>query len=231
MENETYYRIAFGVIFAVVIVVRGHYHRVAGTYLEPVVGNMEPPIEARRRVIWGLLMLATCVIYLSAPQWLVWSAVELPEAVRWAGAGISGLGLLLLLWVQWALGKNFSTTLRLRADHTLVTHGPYRWARHPMYTALILLWSGLVLLAANWFLGALVLLGILGIIRVRTPREEAMMLRAYGDAYREYMKRTGRFLPRLGGRGASAGPSGEPAQAQLPEPGQPVSDGRNQATH
>jgi protein-S-isoprenylcysteine O-methyltransferase Ste14 len=66
-----------------------------------------------------------------------------------------------------------------------------------MYTALLLLWSGLALLSANWFVMLQVLMGAGAIIWSRTPLEEAMMLEVFGDRYRAYMARTGRFLPRL----------------------------------
>ena len=76
-------------------------------------------------------------------------------------------------------------------------HGPYRWIRHPLYDSAALLTVAVSLIAANWFLfvTGVVLFGLL-IIRTRT--EEANLVARFGDSYRTYMERTGRFLPRIG---------------------------------
>jgi protein-S-isoprenylcysteine O-methyltransferase Ste14 len=52
------------------------------------------------------------------------------------------------------------------------------------------------LLASNWFI-IITSLVALGLLMLRLPKEEAMLLKAFGDEYREYMKRTGALLPRL----------------------------------
>jgi protein-S-isoprenylcysteine O-methyltransferase Ste14 len=197
MENELDYRIAFGSLLLASLVVRRYYHTKAGNPHEPLIGEREPYDEGVRRLIWGTMHMATFLLFIFLPEWLRWSAVPLPGWVRWGGLGIGTLGLALLTWVQASLGKNFSATLRMRSDHVLVERGPYRTVRHPMYTALILLWGGLALLSANWFIALQVLGGTFGIIRVRVPLEEAMMLEVFDDTYREYMGRTGRFFPRL----------------------------------
>jgi protein-S-isoprenylcysteine O-methyltransferase Ste14 len=197
MENEFDFRVAFGSLLAVTLLIRGYYHHKSGAPTEPLIGEREPHEEGVRRIIWGWILMASFLLYIFIPQWMRWSALSLPDWVRWSGLGIGSLGLLVLCWVQHTLGVNFSATLRLRRGHTLVTNGPYRMVRHPMYTALILLWTGLALLSANWFIGLEVLAGVSGIIRNRAPLEEAMMLESFGDTYREYMGRTGRFLPRL----------------------------------
>jgi protein-S-isoprenylcysteine O-methyltransferase Ste14 len=104
----------------------------------------------------------------------------------------------LIWWVQWALDINFSTTLHVRDKHTLVRHGPYRWVRHPMYTALYIHLLAILLLTANWFVGGMFLLMQTIIIALRLRNEEAAMVEKFGNEYREYMKHTGRFLPKLG---------------------------------
>jgi protein-S-isoprenylcysteine O-methyltransferase Ste14 len=87
----------------------------------------------------GVLAWAVCAAYLMNPAWVSWSSVALPAWLRWAGAL---LGLLvvptLLLWTFRSLGKNLTDTVVTRRDHTLVTHGPYRWVRHPFYVVVVL---------------------------------------------------------------------------------------------
>ena len=82
--------------------------------------------------------------------------------------------------------------------HTLVTGGPYRWVRHPFYVAFALAVAANAVAAANWFLA---LTGVVSVvlIAIRTKTEEQKLLKRFGDAYRSYMQRTGRFIPRLRG--------------------------------
>lgn len=196
MENEFTFRVAFASLLLATGVVRCFYHVKAGTPREPLIGEREPYEEGVRRIIWGWILMASFLAFIFSPNWLHWSSLPLPDGARWFGLGLGTLGLLLLAWVQHSLGSCFSATLRIRRDQDLVITGPYRSVRHPMYSALFLLWGGLAILSANWFILLQVLVGIGGVIRVRAPLEEAMMLEVFGDAYREYMRRTGRFLPR-----------------------------------
>ncbi|MEL6277248.1 MAG: protein-S-isoprenylcysteine O-methyltransferase [Pseudomonadota bacterium] len=106
---------------------------------------------------------------------------------------------LLLFWRSHAdLGKNWSATLEIREDHSLITDGVYAHMRHPMYAAI---WLGVIaqpLLVQNWVAGFLVFPVFLAMYLIRTPREEAMMRDQFGEAYDRYAARTGRILPRFG---------------------------------
>jgi protein-S-isoprenylcysteine O-methyltransferase Ste14 len=68
-----------------------------------------------------------------------------------------------------------------------------------MYTAFLVMGAGMLLLSANWLVGGGPLLFLPLLMLVRTPREESMLLARFGDDYRAYMARTGRYLPRLRG--------------------------------
>jgi protein-S-isoprenylcysteine O-methyltransferase Ste14 len=105
-------------------------------------------------------------------------------------------GLAVWIWAQIALGKDWSPQLQLREKHRLITTGLYARMRHPLYAGMIVWMSGLALLSANWII---VGLGVLmcSMFLARMPREEQMMIDAFGEEYREYMKRTGRLFPKL----------------------------------
>lgn len=135
-------------------------------------------------------------LYLINPRWLSWSSVELPAWLRWSGAGLGALGVIGIYWVMSSLGRNLTDTVVTRATATLVTHGPYHWIRHPLYTTAAVFFTGLSLLAATWFFLVWFFPAMVLLI-VRTRIEEGKLVERFGEAYTHYMERTGRFLPRL----------------------------------
>ena len=143
----------------------------------------------------GIAHVVGLIVYMVNPSRMAWSAMPLPIWMRWAGVAIGVAAGCLLVWTLVSLGKNLTDTVVTRKAHTLVTSGPYRWVRHPFYGAVALSMLANSLAAANWFLlltGAL----LLTMIVIRTRKEEENLLARFGDAYRQYMNRTGRFLPR-----------------------------------
>ncbi len=99
-------------------------------------------------------------------------------------------------WVFTSLGNNVTPSVVTRKNATLVMHGPYHWVRHPLYLMGALAYLGFALLAENWFLAILTVLAFT-LLNLRLPKEEARLIERFGDEYRSYMQRTGKFLPRL----------------------------------
>ena len=133
---------------------------------------------------------------LSIRAWLAWSSVAVTVWVRWMGVGVWVAAAAMLYWTMSTLGPNLTDTVVTRKAATLVTRGPYRWIRHPFYGSVTRLILAVALLAANWFL---LLAGsmLVGLLVMRTDKEEELLVARFGDAYREYMSRTGRFFPRF----------------------------------
>ena len=137
------------------------------------------------------------IAWMVNPSCMAWSSVALPYWLRWIGVGVGAVSGGLLLWAFHSLGKNLTDTVVTRREHTLVTRGPYRWVRHPFYDSVALAVVANSLIAANWFLfltGAIVFV----LIIIRTRKEEELLVARFGVAYRQYIERTGRFLPKLG---------------------------------
>jgi protein-S-isoprenylcysteine O-methyltransferase Ste14 len=196
MVNTAPFHAIFVLLFTALLAVRIGFH------VRARVWQRERVTPEGRGMVWLRLLLAlptfaVVVVYLFRPQVLAWAALPLPASLRWTGTALSALAVGLLLWIHVTLDRNFSGELRIRRDHTLVTEGPYRYVRHPMYSAFVLLFTGFLLLTANGFIGGMSLATLALVIARRTPREEQMMIGAFGNQYRQYMARTGRFLPRL----------------------------------
>lgn len=144
----------------------------------------------------SLVVFLPLVGYLINPSWVAWARISLPDWVRWLGVLLALIVVPCIYWLFSSIGNNISPVQATRQNHRLITSGPYRYIRHPLYTFGTLLIVAIVLMTGLWWLavGALVPIAIL---LFRTPIEEARLVETFGDEYREYMKRTGRFFPRL----------------------------------
>jgi protein-S-isoprenylcysteine O-methyltransferase Ste14 len=196
MNHDQPFRIVLTVIALAVFPVAA-YHRLQSQATREKLDRRQEGIFilATLRPV-GLLLFLGVVAYLVNPASMVWSSTPLPAWLRWIGAGICATSGALLLWTFRRLGKNLTDTVVTRRVHTLVTHGPYRWVRHPFYDSVALFVLGTSLIAANWFLfvaGGL----LIGLFVIRTRTEEDKLLARFGDSYRAYMERTGRFVPRI----------------------------------
>ncbi len=125
------------------------------------------------------------------------AAYDLPAWATWLGTALF-VSALWLLWRSHAdLGRNWSETVVVRQNHQLITDGVYTHIRHPMYAAFLLWGIAQPLLLQNGIAGWSHLAAMLVLYGVRVPHEEALMTATFGAAYRTYMQRTGRILPRL----------------------------------
>ncbi len=200
MTAEAAFRVAFWVLLAGVLVMRVYFAvqvRRAGERVMPD----RHAIEREGRVMFGgrlvmfLLLLAWLGLYAIYPAWMGVLSVPLPGWLRWAGFALGVASLGVWWWTQVALGKEWSPQLQLREEHHLVTAGPYRRVRHPLYTAMFGYGIGLALVTANWIFLALAV-AVIGGALARVPKEEQMMIKEFGEEYRAYMQRTGRFFPK-----------------------------------
>lgn len=149
------------------------------------------------RAIVALPLFGGVLAYLVHPPWMDWATVPVPTSVRWMGAVLGFLVVPTIYWVLATLGKNVTATVLTNPEHGLVTTGPYRWVRHPLYTAGIALFGSIGLLAASAFILAWTLVALVGICAFVIPREESHLVDRFGDAYRRYRRRTGALVPRL----------------------------------
>ena len=115
--------------------------------------------------------------------------------LAWIGAAVFAVA----LWIFWSahreLGRNFSPSLVVREQHTLVTGGIYSYMRHPMYTAFWLWVIAQALLLQNWVVAICGIVGWGILFFDRIGQEEAMMRETFGEQYDAFARRTKRLVP------------------------------------
>lgn len=194
MTTELPFRLLIVLLMGANLFVSGYYRRRA----DREGGTLDP---GGNRVLL-LLRVSTLVVvtpllgYLIHPEWVAWARFEAPLWLRWLGVATTLATVPLVVWLFRTIGNNISPSHTTRENHALITTGPYRYMRHPLYTFGFFAWLGVGLAAAMWWLiaGLIILWGVLA---WRTPQEEANLLEEFGESYRVYMSRTGRYLPRV----------------------------------
>lgn len=187
----------FAFIFAAMIIVSGYYRRKARAEGGTIPRRAEGGLALLLRLCLAVPLLFVILLYVFAPSWLDWARLSLPLWARWAAAFAGFACLPLIVWVFRSIGKNISETVLTKQTHQLVTIGPYRWIRHPLYTFALLALFALSALADSGLLLGLALVGVVAFRFVVIPKEEANLIKVFGPAYEAYRRTTGAMLPRL----------------------------------
>ena len=130
----------------------------------------------------------------------LWELVNQPENLYSLSAqNILGLalyigGLTTAIVAQIILQRSYASTLVIREDHQLITHGIYRYTRHPVYLGVIIAVIGLPVYASSLY-GLLIMSALIPIILNRIRMEERMLSDEFGDAYRAYQESTRKLIP------------------------------------
>jgi protein-S-isoprenylcysteine O-methyltransferase Ste14 len=122
----------------------------------------------------------------------------LPRSVVILGLGwlTTAAGLSFTVWARRHLAANWSAEVTLKADHELITSGPYALVRHPIYTGLWVGFIGSALALGEW--RGLVAVAVLGLTQWRKLKiEERAMRRQFGERYLAYARRVAAFIPFL----------------------------------
>jgi protein-S-isoprenylcysteine O-methyltransferase Ste14 len=172
------------------------YHRLRSFTGERLVRRDEGiPIMVGLRLA-GLSFWLELLIYLINPSWMSRFALPFPGWLRSAGFGVGIAAVLWLAWMLHALGRNLTDTVTVRVGAKLVTDGPYRFVRHPMYVGLVALLPSIAVVTGNALIALSGVL-IVALLIKRTATEEAKLVERFGEAYQQYASRTGCFVPRL----------------------------------
>jgi protein-S-isoprenylcysteine O-methyltransferase Ste14 len=192
--DDIFWKGAFLSIFLIWFGIRAYYGKQATGHT--VKEKVRPGVET---ILVGLNFIGMMILPLLAvfTPFLDRFAITIPDPVRFTFTIILAFNLWLFVLAHRDLGRNWSAILEIKDDHHLVRNGIYTKIRHPMYAHLwiwvivqgIVLANGLVLGygIAAW--------GLLYFLRV--PKEEEMLIQEFGNEYREYMRKTGRVVPRF----------------------------------
>jgi len=151
--------------------------------------------------------------YIASAVWaayVAWSVLAPPRLLEWdwwpVGQGVSdflawiaivffGAGLGLFWFSHRTIGSFWSIRIEIKKEHRLVTRGPYRYVRHPLYTALFLGYLGTLLALQSWTLTVWFPVFLVSYL-LFAKEEERVMENGFGEAYRAYRQQAGMFLPR-----------------------------------
>jgi protein-S-isoprenylcysteine O-methyltransferase Ste14 len=158
------------------------------------------PVQERTSITGRLAhripVLAGCWLFIFGRRQGLLHAIILPESAgsAWLGCAMCVMGLAVAIWARWRLGGNWSSGVTFKQGHELVERGPYRFVRHPIYSALLLMLLGVTVRLGD--LCALVAFGLcfLG-FWIKLREEEALMLRHFPDQYPGYRARVKALVP------------------------------------
>lgn len=146
---------------------------------------------------WLPLVVAT--LLLGPGEWFAGSPLReamLPHsaAVKSLGLAMIWAGVAVACWARHVLGRNWSGTVQIKQDHELIDQGPYRRIRHPIYTGLLLAFSGSAVMVGDWR-GLLAVGIVLASFWRKLGLEERWLGEQFGERYSAYRLRTGALLP------------------------------------
>jgi protein-S-isoprenylcysteine O-methyltransferase Ste14 len=169
-------------------------------------------LQARRYGGSGLMLFregplqtirdASVVLFTTFVGWqagmVAYGAAPLAAApLRIGGAALAAIGTALMVVAQLDLGASWRVGIERDARPGLVTTGWYAFCRNPIFLFMMVAFVGILLQVPRWQSLLLVLMGYLG-LRLQVAREEAYLEESYGEAYAEYARRVGRFVPWVG---------------------------------
>ena len=121
--------------------------------------------------------------------------VDLPMPVRLAGLAIAIASAVFAAWAMWSLGKSYGIRMDLFDGHRLVTGGPYRFTRHPMYLGIVSFHVGATLAMESLALLAITLIYVIPFTALRIRAEDTVLAEGFGDEFHAFAGRVPALVP------------------------------------
>jgi protein-S-isoprenylcysteine O-methyltransferase Ste14 len=194
-----WFKIAFGVAFLFAVTIAARTATLAGKTHGGTMNHLSHEVRGLLavRAALGIVFYGSLVAWIFWPRSLSWMYLAIPNALRWTAVALLIPTLVLFATSFSALGASYRGGVGLYPNHVLVTTGPYRLIRHPIYLAFIAIMCLVFVLSANWLLGLSGLLLVSSIAIARIPVEERELRERFGMSWRAYQAQTGRMFPRV----------------------------------
>jgi protein-S-isoprenylcysteine O-methyltransferase Ste14 len=121
--------------------------------------------------------------------------IELADGLQIAGVAIAAASAVFAAWAMWSLGRSYGIRMDLFEGHHLVTEGPYRVVRHPMYLGIVLFHVGAIFALESLLLLAATALYVVPFTAARIVAEENVLLQGFGDRYASFARRVPALVP------------------------------------
>lgn len=188
MTNSEWYLITWGLVGAVWLI---------GALYNVLFG---PRMVEQRRAALGLDQLVGLGLFVVATRVLppnFWMPMTFSSPWLWtAGVILLLLSTAFVLWARWVLGTLWASTAMVKQDHELRTSGPYQVTRHPIYTGLLGMTLGTMLMNGFGILLPTVMV-MLVFFEIKIYSEEALLTETFGEQYVEYKRRVPQLVPSL----------------------------------
>jgi protein-S-isoprenylcysteine O-methyltransferase Ste14 len=191
---ELAFKIIFVVLWVFYILIRAPYNKM---YKQDE--KRKHAVSTEERFLLFLLSIGILFIPLIwlLTSWLDRFDLNFPLWLRLLGVVIAVLSLFYFWWIHKTLGANWSPTVEFKQGQELIKTGPYKSVRHPMYGQFWLWTIAQLLILSNSVAGFSGVVACALLYFIRVPKEEKMMIENFGDKYVEYMKETGKVLPKM----------------------------------
>lgn len=172
-------------------------------------------VDGRLGPRWWMTALPSflCPATLIAAYSLPITPSALANHGRWLALGAVTLAATSLALICLTLGIHRVPLALFHQDNDapqhIVTHGPYRWVRHPFYTGFILVFLAAATLFPHWLTFVLLAYIVTGLTIAAVREERRLSASVFGEEYGRYIARTGRFVPRFAARGPAEHYGGE----------------------
>src|SRR2546426_2614622 len=149
----------------------------------------------RSRAAWWLQYYPPLVWLPFVLAYAVPLSVELAGGLQVAGVVLAAGSALFAAWAMWSLGRSYGIRMDLFEGHRLVTEGPYRVVRHPMYLGILSFHIGATFAMQSLLLLAATALYVVPFTAVRIVAEERVLLQGFGEAYGAFVRRVPTLVP------------------------------------
>lgn len=165
------------------------------------VGKEKDQFKRSTLIIFLLFFFVPFLLYLPYVEYYIFLHQIIPASIVLMMSIFGNLVLMcggvLMIWSRILLGPYGTPRIVIKDHHQLITHGIYRYIRHPLYLGYILLLFGYTFAFGSLFFSILIILFMIPLTKSRMDLEEKLLLANLGEKYSDYIKHTKRLIPKI----------------------------------